>query len=153
MKPGKRGWMAGLIVAMGLLLAKGASAGPYVNVMQPCDCPPTHSSALHVLTPVAYRWAAWCWGPRHYTFAKNLYPSVTPTYYVTKYHCPSINPLQFSVVNYPGLTGPPPGSSHQSPQRPAQERKKSETTPQELPSPRPETKPELLPVPKEEPKK
>jgi hypothetical protein len=153
MKPGKRGWMAGLIVAASLLGARGASAGPYVNVMQPCDCPPTHYSAFHVLTPIVYRWTAWCWGPRRYTFAKNLYPSVVPTHYVTRYHCPSINPLQFSVINYPGLTGPAPGSSYQSPPRPAQQRRQRETPPEELPSPKVEKEPELLPPPKEEPKK
>ena len=150
MKPRNYGWLTGLMVGACLLLAKGASAGPCVDVMQPCDCPPTHYSAFHVLTPVAYRWAAWCWGPRKYTFVKNLYPSVPPTYYVTRYHCPSINPLQFSVLNYPGLAGPPPGSTYQSPPRPQKQR---ENPREELPPPRVDKQPELLPPPTEEPKK
>jgi hypothetical protein len=144
--------MAGLIGGACLLLARGASAGPYVEVMQPCDCPPTHYSALHVLTPIAYRWAAWCQGPCRYTFVKNYYPTVAPTDYVTKYHCPSVNPLQFSVLNYPGLMLPPPGSTYQSPSRP-QQQKQREKQPQELPSPKVDNQPELLPPPKEEPKK
>lgn len=149
MKPRNYGWAAGLMLGASLLLAKGANAGPYIEVMQPCDCPPSHYSALHVLTPVGYRWAAWCWGPRHYIFARNTYPSVVPTDYITKYHCPSINPLQFSVLNYPGLSEPPPGSTHRATPRPQKQRA---TPPQQLPPPKAET-PELLPPPKEEPKK
>jgi hypothetical protein len=163
MKPGKRGWMAGLVIGTCLLLAREANAGPYVEVMQPCDCPPTHYSAFHILTPIAYRWAAWCRGPCHYTFAKNLYPDVAPTHYITKYHCPSVNPLQFSVLNYPGLGEPPPGSTYQAPPPPEKQKEPRETSPQELPSPKveeerlpppkEERKPERLPRPKEEPKK
>lgn len=153
MKRRIRGWAAGWAAAVCLLLVQRASAGPHVNIMQPCDCPPTHYSAFHVLTPVVYRWAAWCWGPRRYTFAKNMYPSAVPTFYVTKYHCPTMNPLQFSVINYPGLGSPAPGSTYQPPPQPAQAQTRRESPPQELPPPRIEKSPELLPLPKEEPNK
>jgi hypothetical protein len=147
------GWVAGLIVGACLGLPGRVGAGPYVNVMQPCDCPPTHYSAFHVLTPIAYRWAAWCRGPCRYTFAKILHPDIPPTDYITKYHCPSINPLQFSVINYPGLGGPPPGSTYQSPPAAPKEMSKEKERPQELPPPTKAEAPELLPAPKEESKK
>jgi hypothetical protein len=154
MKRWSRYGMAGLFIGWCVGLTGSADAGPYVDVMQPCDCPPTHYSAFHVLTPIAWRWAAWCQGPCRYTFAKNLFPDVPPTFRVVRYHCPSVNPLQFSVENYPGLDGNIPGSTYataQSAQRPQQ------NPPQELPPPREETgklpQPEKLPPPTPEPEK
>ena len=146
------GWVAVMIAIACLGLPGLVEAGPCVDVMQPCDCPPTHYRAFHILTPIVYRWAAWCWGPRCYTFAKDMHPNIAPTNYVTRYHCPTINPLQFSVLNYPGLGGPPPGSTYQSPQAAPKETRKEKEKPQELPPPKVEA-PELLPAPKEEPKK
>jgi hypothetical protein len=138
----------GLLMGCCLFLSRTASAGPYVNVMQPCDCPPTHYSAMHVLTPVMYRWAAWCQGPCRYTFARVLRPEIPSTFHVKKYHCPSVNPLQFSLANYPGLSGSPPASSYQSPQTPQSQ----QAQPQELPPPREDKMkaPEELKMPKEE---
>ena len=149
MKRWNRNGMAALLVGCWLGLAGFASAGPYVNVMQPCDCPPNHYSAFHVLTPSAWRWAAWCQGPCRYTFAKNKHPEIPPTYQVIRYHCPSVNPLQFSLENYPGLNGNPPASAYPSP--PAT----SQPPPRELPPPREEKlKPaEKLPPPRVEPDK
>jgi hypothetical protein len=160
MKRWSRYGIAGLLVGCGLSLIGSADAGPYVNVMQPCDCPPNHYSAFHVLTPVAWRWAAWCQGPCRYTFAKNIFPDVPPTHRVVRYHCPSVNPLQFSVENYPGLDGNIPASTYPSSQ-PSSLRPPQENPPQELPPPREETgkrpdrlqPPEKLPPPREEPNK
>jgi hypothetical protein len=134
----KRGWLAGLLGAAGLVLPAIVQAGPYVNVMQPCDCPPTHYSAMHVLTPSFYRWAAWCQGPCRYTFAPIHHPDIAPIANFNPYHCPSVNPLQFSVNHYVGLGGAPPSSTYQSP--PAPEKKTQEKGPQLLPPPREEPK-------------
>jgi hypothetical protein len=141
--------MTGLFVACWLVLAGTACAGPYVNLMQPCDCPPTHYSAMHVLTPAFYRWAAWCQGPCRYTFARVLHPDIATTYNLKRYHCPAVNPLQFSVQNYIGLGGYIPSSTYQSQ---AQSQTKQAT---ELPQPREEQRPaaEPLPPPREEPEK
>lgn len=143
--------MAGLVVGCWLGLTGSADAGPYVNLMQPCDCPPNHYTAFHVLTPAAWRWAAWCQGPCRYTFAKNKFPDVPPTHRVVRYHCPSVNPRQFELENYPGLDGNIPASIYSSPQpglRPPQE-----NPPQELPPPREDTgkRPERLPPPEKLP--
>jgi hypothetical protein len=146
---------AGLILGACLSLPGAAVAGPYVNVMQPCDCPPTHYSAFHVLSPRFYRWAAFCQGPCRYTFAKNYHPDILPTYWITKYHCPSINPLQFAVENYPGLGGPGVATAYQpaQQQQPAEQKEPAEKVPQLLPPPKEEQKaPQLLPPPKEEKK-
>ena len=146
---------AGLILGACLGLPAAAVSGPYVNVMQPCDCPPTHYSAFHVLTPVFYRWAAFCQGPARYTFAKNCHPDIPPTYWITKYHCPSVNPLQMAVQNYPGLGGPNVATAYQSAQQqqPAEQKGAAENVPQLLPPPTDEKKaPERLPPPKEEKK-
>jgi hypothetical protein len=149
---------AGLILGACLGLPAAAVAGPYVNVMQPCDCPPTHYSAFHVLTPVFYRWAAWCQGPCRYTFAPNYHPDIPPTYWITKYHCPSVNPLQFAMQNYPGLGGPNVSASYQSAQQRDQQQTAERTRsveggPQLSPGPKEEKKaPQLLPPPKEEKK-
>ena len=70
MKRWPRKGILGLFVSYWLIQAGTAWAGPYVNAMQPCDCPENHYSAMHVLTPVLWRWAAWCQGPCHYTFAR-----------------------------------------------------------------------------------
>jgi hypothetical protein len=137
-----RRWVAGLIVGTLLIGATPASAGPYVNVMQPCDCPPTHYSALHVLTPAFYRWGAWCQGPSRYTFACIQHPDLQPGYYIKPYHCPSANPLQFAVNNYPGLGSPPPGSTYKSPPPPQKKTSPKESSP---------GGPQLLPPPREEP--
>lgn len=147
MKSLSRKGMAGVVIGCWLGFTVSANAGPYVNPMQPCDCPPTHYSAFHVLTPIAWRWAAWCQGPCRYTFAKNMFPCIPPTYRVVRYHCPSVNPLQFSLENYPGLDGNIPASTFPSSQpslRPPQQ-----NPPQELPPPREEkgTRPEKLPAP------
>jgi hypothetical protein len=153
MKRWSRNGMVGLVAGCWLGLVGSAGAGPYVNVMQPCDCPPTHYSAMHVLTPAFYRWAAWCQGPCRYTFARVLHPDIPTTNYIKRYHCPSVNPLQFSVENYPGLGGPPPSSAYQS-QSP-RENPPRENPPQELPPPREEKMrpPEKLPPPRPEPDK
>ncbi|MGH7225502.1 MAG: hypothetical protein ACRELF_19975, partial [Gemmataceae bacterium] len=150
MKRWSRKGMAGLLVACGLGLAGSSEAGPYVNVMQPCDCPPTHYSAFHILTPSYYRWIAWCRGPSKYTFAKMLHPDTATTTYIKKYHCPSVNPLQFSIQNYPGLNGSLPRSSYQAPSDTARA-----NPPQELPPPREEKlkQPEKLPRPHEDKEK
>ena len=95
--------MAGLLVGACLGLPTAANAGPVVNIMQPCDCPCTHYSAMHVLTPVLYRWAAFCQGPCRYTFARNWHPDLPPVDHFRPYHCPSVNPLRFSVQTYIGL--------------------------------------------------
>lgn len=144
-------WIVGLFVGACLGVPSFVAAGPYVNVMQPCDCPPTHYSALHVLTPAFYRWAAFCQGPRCYIFAPNKYPDLPPVPWITKYHCPSVNPLQFSVQNYVGLNGVIPTSTYPSP--PTTPQAPRQTPPQELPPPRVEKQPEKLPKPKEEPDK
>ncbi len=145
MKRWQRKKIMGLLAGCWLGLAGTAWAGPYVNLMQPCDCPPNHYSALHVLTPVLWRWAAWCQGPSRYTFARTLHPDVPTTYYFKRYHCPSVNPLQFALQNYPGLNGTPPSSSYQS-------QTQTEQAPRELPPPRPEKlrAPEQLGMPREE---
>jgi hypothetical protein len=148
------GGAAGLILGACLGLPAAAVAGPYVNVMQPCDCPPTHYSAFHVLTPRFYRWAAFCQGPGRYIFAPNCHPDIPPTYWITKYHCPSVNPLQMAVQSFPGLGGPSVASAYQSAQpqqQPAEQKGPAETGPQVLPPPKEEKKaPQLLPPPKEE---
>jgi hypothetical protein len=143
--------MACVLVGAWLTASEFVHAGPYVNVMQPCDCPPTHYSALHVLTPSLYRWAAWCQGPCRYTFAKNRHPETLPTDRVVKYHCPSINPRQFSMENYPGLYSSPPSSSYSSP---SSTQGPQLNPPRELP-PRDEKgkPPEKLPLPFEQPDK
>ena len=153
MKRWSRNGMVGLLVGCWLGLAGSASAGPYVDVMQPCDCPPTHYSAFHVLTPVYYRWIAWCRGPNNYTFAKTLHPDTATTSYIKKYHCPSVNPLQFALQNYPGLNGTLPRSTYQSSAQTAQAPQAN--PPLELHPPREEKlkAPETLPPPKEEPDK
>jgi hypothetical protein len=153
MKRWHRNGMVCLFVACWLGLAGRAGAGPYVNVMQPCDCPPTHYSALHVIAPTFYRWAAWCQGPCRYTFARVLRPEVATTFYIKKYHCPSVNPLQFALENYPGLAGTPPASSYQSQQAMVQGQKAA--SPEEQPGPTQEKgpAPEKLPAPREEPGK
>jgi hypothetical protein len=136
MMPTKRRGLGRLFAAVCLLLPAAAHAGPYVNVMQPCDCPPTHYSAMHVLTPSFYRWAAWCQGPCRYTFAPILHPDIAPVANFNPYHCPAVNPLQFSVNHYVGLRGPPPSSTYQSP--PAAAKKSPEKGPQLLPPPKEE---------------
>lgn len=103
----QRGTVAALTAAALLALSATSHAGPYVNLMQPCDCPPNHYSAFHYITPIAYRWVAWCHGPCCYTMAKNLSPDIKPTFHVCKYHCPAANPLLFSLANYPMLDGRP----------------------------------------------
>ncbi len=140
--PSNRRWVAGLILGACLVLPAGVSAGPYVNVMQPCDCPPTHYSALHVLTPTFYRWAAWCQGPSRYTFACIQNPEIQPNYYIKPYHCPSVNALQYAVNNYPGLGGLVPSSTYKSPPRPRKKSSEKESSP---------SGPQLLPPPREEP--
>lgn len=141
----QRNGMTCLLAGLWLGLAGTAWAGPYVNVMQPCDCPPNHYSAMHVLVPAFWRWAAWCQGPARYTFARTLHPDVATTYYVKRYHCPSVNPLQFALQNYPGMAGTPPASSYQSQSQPEQ-------ASQQLPPPRLErlAAPEQLGMPHEE---
>lgn len=150
MKRWSRKGTVGLLVGSWLALTGIVRAGPYVDVMQPHDCPPTHYSALHVLTPSLYRWAAWCQGPRCYTFAKIMHPDVPTTNRVVKYHCPSINPIKFSLANYPGLEGAPPSSTYQS-----QAQAPTENRAPELLPPVPEMgKPaEKLPPPHEAPQK
>jgi hypothetical protein len=153
MKRWHRNGIVFLFVGCWLGLAGRASAGPYVNVMQPCDCPPNHYSSLHIMAPALYRWAAWCQGPCRYTFARVLHPEVATTTYIKKYHCPSVNPLQFALENYPGMAGTPPASSYQSTSPLAQ--KQQAAPPQELPGTPPEKgpAPEKLPAPREEPDK
>jgi hypothetical protein len=141
--------MAGLLVSCSLGLVPSAGAGPVVDVMQPCDCPPTHYPAFHVLTPVYYRWKAWCRGPCNYTFAKMLHPDTATTSYIKKYHCPSVNPLQFAVQNYPGLNGTLPRSSYQVRSETAQ----APQSPQESPPEQKLKPPEKLGMPREEPNK
>ncbi|MHB1425583.1 MAG: hypothetical protein ACYC3I_20640 [Gemmataceae bacterium] len=149
MKRWQRKGMMGLFVGCSLVLAGTASAGPYVNLMQPCDCPPNHYSAMHVLTPIAWRWAAWCQGPCKYTFARVLNPDIPTTYNVKKYCCPSVNPLQFSVQNYVGLGGNVPSSQHQTP--PQAQLDSGKTPQQDLPPNGEERpRPEKLPAPREE---
>jgi hypothetical protein len=152
MMRGSRNRMVALLVGSWLSLTGLASAGPYVNVMQPCDCPPNHYSAMHVLTPIAWRWAAWCQGPCRYTFARVLRPEIAVTSNVKRYHCPTVNPLQFSITNYVGLNGRPPASTYQSP---PQQESRPANAPQELPPPRPDMgkKAEQLQMPNEEPEK
>ncbi len=140
----KRTKIASLLVGMGLTWAGVVSAGPILNPMQPCDCPPTHYSAMHVLTPFAWRWAAWCQGPRLYTFAPIHHPDVATNSMVVRYRCPTVQPLQYELKNYLGLNGSPPSSTYQSPSP------TSKTTgQQELPRPNLEYNPEKLPLPKE----
>lgn len=141
---------AGLLVGSWLALTGMVQAGPYVNVMQPHDCPPTHYSALHVLTPVLYRWAAWCQGPRCYTFAKIMHPEIASTNRVVKYCCPSVNPLAFSLANYPGLEGAPPSSTYQSSAQAPTENRASELT---QPNPEMGRPAEKLPPPRAVPPK
>jgi hypothetical protein len=150
MKRWSRNCIVGLLVSSWLSLAGVAKAGPYVNLMQPCDCPPNHYSAMHVLMPSLWRWAAWCQGPCHYTFARTLHPDLPPTSCVVRYHCPSVNPLQFSLANYPGLNGSPAASTYQAPAK--AETPQGRNPPQELPIPRQEKGPpaEKLPPPNEE---
>jgi hypothetical protein len=133
--------MVGLIVGAFLGLPAGAGAGPIVNVMQPCDCPPTHYSDLHVLTPVLYRWAAWCQGPCRYTFAKRWHPEIAPNDYFNNYRCPSVNPLAFSINHYLGIAGSPPCSMYQSPQenQPPPKQQQAQQGPQLLPPPKEDT--------------
>lgn len=147
MKRCQRKGKMGLLIAWWLGLAGSAWAGPYVNLMQPCDCPPNHYSAMHVLTPALWRWAAWCQGPCKYTFARVLHPDVPTTFYVKRYHCPLVNPLQFAVQTYPGMNGIPPYSSYPSP---GAEAKSQPRQPQELPPAGEEKRPppEQLPPPK-----
>jgi hypothetical protein len=140
--------LAGLVIGMGLTWAGAASAGPIVNPMQPCDCPPTHYSAMHVLTPFAWRWAAWCQGPRVYTFAPIHHHDVAANAIVVRYRCPSVDPLQYSLKNYVGLNGSPPTSIYQSPSQ-----TKSETTLPTLPRPEVGSPVEKLPPPTEKPEK
>jgi hypothetical protein len=147
MKPGQHKGMMGLLIGWGLGLAGTACAGPYVNLMQPCDCPPNHYSALHVMVPAFYRWAAWCQGPCRYTFARVLHPDVATTTYVKRYHCPSVNPFLFALQNYPGLNGIPPSSSYQTPSEMAQARSRELPPSEEKPQ-----SPEKLPPPHEEKK-
>ncbi|HEY7327010.1 MAG TPA: hypothetical protein VH592_05195 [Gemmataceae bacterium] len=153
MKRSQREATTGLLLVGWLGLAGTVFAGPYVNVMQPCDCPPNHYSAMHVLTPVLWRWAAWCQGPCKYTFARVLRPEIATTTYIKRYHCPFVNPIQFSVQNYPGLNGIPPSSSYQAQSETEQERQTRPT--EELPPPGADKAPppEKLPPPKEEPAK
>src|SRR5579875_3354449 len=140
----------GLLLGCWLGLAGTVYAGPYVNLMQPCDCPPNHYSTLHVMVPALYRWAAWCQGPCRYTFARVLHPEIATTTYIKRYHCPSVKPLQFALQNYPGLNGIPPSSSYQSPTETAQA---ARARPQELPpSEEKAAAPEKLPPPREEKK-
>ena len=160
--PSMRRWqcngMASLLAVCWFGLAGSAWAGPYVNVMQPCDCPPNHYSALHVLFPAFYRWAAWCQGPCRYTFARALHPDVATTFYLKRYHCPSVNPLQFSLQNYVGLNGTPPSSSYQSSAQTGQAGQAvqgGQEPLQQLPPPSAEklSPPEKLPPPSAEPDK
>jgi len=134
-------------------LAGSASAGPFINVMQPCDCPPTHYSDLHIITPALYRWAAWCQGPCRYTFARVLRPEIATTTYIKKYHCPSVNPLQFALENYPGLAGTPPASSYQSTSPLSQKQQAAPPQEQQAPPQEKGPAPEKLPSPREEPNK
>jgi hypothetical protein len=145
----RRKGMMGLLVGWLLGLTGTVYAGPYVNLMQPCDCPPNHYSALHVMVPAFYRWAAWCQGPCRYTFARVLHPDIATTTYIKRYRCPSVAPLSFELQNYPGLSGTPPTSSYQSQAETAQARPRLL---QELLSPREEKAPgpERLPPPREE---
>jgi hypothetical protein len=153
MKQRHRNAMVGLLVGWSFGLAGSASAGPYVNVMQPCDCPPNHYSAFQIITPTFYRWAAWCQGPCRYTFARVLHPDLAPTYYIKPYHCPSVNPLQFALENYPGMNGTTASSTYQS----TQESARSQRSPSLLDlQPKMGEKapaPEQLPSPREEPDK
>jgi hypothetical protein len=153
MKRWQRKAMTGLLLSCWLGLAGTVCAGPYVNLMQPCDCPPNHYSAMHVLTPALWRWAAWCQGPCRYTFARVLHPEVPTTSYVKRYHCPFVNPLQFAVQTYPGMNGIPPSSSYQSPSETDQRSQTRQT--EELPPPGGDKRPgpEVLPPPREEPAK
>lgn len=144
---GRHNLLMGLLAAGWLGLAGTVCAGPYVNLMQPCDCPPNHYSAMHVLMPSLWRWAAWCQGPCRYTFARTLHPEVASTYYLKRYHCPSVNPFQFALQNYPGLAGIPPSSSYQSPQTEPKEKTALAPPPRKL------TPPEVLPPPSEDPDK
>jgi hypothetical protein len=140
--------ITGLLIGWWLELAGTAWAGPYVNLMQPCKCPPNHYSALHVMVPAFYRWAAWCQGPCRYTFARVLHPDIATTTYVKRYRCPSVSPLVFALQNYPGLNGIPPSSSYRSQSETGQA---SQARPQELPSPEKlPPPPEKLPPPREE---
>jgi hypothetical protein len=154
MKGTDRKWLSGLILGACLGTPGGAFAGPLVNLMQPCDCPPNHYSAMHVLTPTFYRWAAWCHGPCRYTFVKDNHPDVPPTVNFNPYHCPAVNPLQFSMDHYVGLSGGPPRSTYQPPRQP--ERASPYEPGTELQQPRKESQPgapQLLPPPREEPEK
>lgn len=150
MKQWQRNGLAGVLMAWGLSWVGLAGAGPYVNVMQPCDCPPNHYSSLHVLVPALWRWAAWCQGPCRYTFTRTLHPDVASTFYFKRYHCPSVNPLQFALQNYPGLAGIPPSSSFQSASQTGQGGQAA--PPREVPPPTPQklAAPEQLPQPREE---
>jgi hypothetical protein len=149
MKRWQRKGMMALLMGCWLGLTGTTWAGPYVNLMQPCDCPPNHYSAMHALTPVLWRWAAWCQGPCRYTFARVLHPDVPTTFYVKRYCCPFVNPLRFSVQNYPGMSGIPPYSSYQS-QTEAEVRSPTKQ-PQTLPPAEEKpTAPEVLPPPRED---
>jgi hypothetical protein len=109
-------WAAGL--GLCLTWTAGAGAGPVVDLMQPCDCPPTHYSALHVLTPELYRlnaWSRWWHGQAYWIYPPNYHPEIPLHYHPIHYHCPSVNPLKFSIDHYPGLVAPPPCSCYHSP--------------------------------------
>jgi hypothetical protein len=145
MKAARRIRLAGLILGVCLGSTSGAGSGPYVNLMQPCDCPPNHYSALHVLVPSFYRWAAWCQGPCRYTFVKDRY-CIPPTHNINPYHCPAANPMQFSLNHYIGLSGDTPRSTFQAPEQPR--KKQEQQAKQEQPQ-----GPQLLPPPRPEPEK
>src|SRR5262249_45070888 len=70
-----------------------------------------------------------------------------------KYHCPSVNPLQFALENYPGVAGTPPASSYQSTSPLSQKQQAAPPQEQQAPPQEKGPAPEKLPVPREEPSK
>jgi hypothetical protein len=92
---GTRGFRrATLVLALALMAAQTASAGPLLDALMDKlhGCPPSNYSPLHVLTPDLYYAHECLHGPRVSVYPPNRVPGVQPTFERYCYPCRSVVP-------------------------------------------------------------
>jgi hypothetical protein len=101
-----------LVLTVSLLLPGEGTAGPLVDHLlgRQTDCPPTSYSPCHYWTPTLYRLQCYCHNtsPCLWQFPPGPSPEVPPSYRITKYPCPAVNPRDFPYeMGSTGSTGSP----------------------------------------------
>ena len=94
----RKGWLAALVLGMGLSSTVAASGGPGAEprYIDGANCPPSSYSPWHFWAPLWYRFEAYhhCCHPQ-YLYAADRYPEVPPTYEFSRYPCRAVDPATY----------------------------------------------------------